>query len=374
MTGNRRGAEMHATNHTGAHQARDGRPVECLVRPHGHPVGLPGRLLGLTGHLAGPQEHEGPAREDARQPGRDGGSPGPYGGPLRLPATVSGMRVSPLLPAGTRIAGRYRLVDRVGGPDLAPVWKGADEVLARPVTVWLLGPGPVPGALVEAVRTTGRLTDPRVARIFDADYRADHPYVVSEWAPGEPLDSLLTHRGLPGPALAARIATQAAFALAAAHAAGQPHLHLGPQSVRLNASGVKITGLGIEAALLGAADGADPAWAARADTRALAGILYALLTGYWPGEEATALPPAPRLRGRVYSPRQVRAGVPATLSAITSRALSDLSPRQPPIATPGAFARALRETRLPGELEVTAAPGVLPAARAGWRPRRVPAA
>ena len=65
---------------------------------------------------------------------------------------------------------------------------------------------------------------------------------------------------------------------------------------------------------------------------ALARMLYALLTGYWPGDEATdqltaqltaqvtALPPAP-VKGRVCTPRQVRAGVPAILDAITYRAL-----------------------------------------------------
>jgi len=54
---------------------------------------------------------------------------------------------------------------------------------------------------------------------------------------------------------------------------------------------------------------------------ALGRMLYALLTGYWPGDEATALPPAPRYKGRVCTPRQVRAGVPAILDAITYRAL-----------------------------------------------------
>ena len=42
-------------------------------------------------------------------------------------------------------------------------------------------------------------------------------------------------------------------------------------------------------------------------------MLYALLTGYWPGDEPTALPPAPRHKGQVCTPRQVRAGVPALL-------------------------------------------------------------
>lgn len=80
---------------------------------------------------------------------------------------------------------------------------------------------------------------------------------------------------------------------------------LEPGSLRWGTSGVKITGLGIQAALRQArAD--NPA---AADTRALALMLYALLTGYWPGDEPTALPSAPRRRGQWYSPRQASASV-----------------------------------------------------------------
>ena len=96
--------------------------------------------------------------------------------------------------------------------------------------------------------------------------------------------------GLPSPALAAAMIADAADALAVAHEAGRPHLCLSPRTLRWdNNSGLKITGLGIDAALSGTESG-DPA---AADTTALARMLYALLTGYWPGEEATALPPRP---------------------------------------------------------------------------------
>jgi hypothetical protein len=113
----------------------------------------------------------------------------------------------------------------------------------------------------------------------------------------------------------------AADALAVAHRAGRPHLYLSPRSLRWDTgSGLKITGLGIDAALYGAS-AADPAAAAAIDTMALGRMLYALLTGFWPGDEPTALPTAPRHHGHVYTPRQVRAGVPGVLDAITCRAL-----------------------------------------------------
>ena len=99
-----------------------------------------------------------------------------------------------------------------------------------------------------------------------------------------------------------------------------------------------------------------------ADTTALARMLYALLTGYWPGDEAqpttgqpstgqpaTALPPrAPRHKGRVCTPRQVRAGVPAILDAITYRALHGQAADAPLRAqTPAGLAMALRMVQRP---------------------------
>ena len=85
-----------------------------------------------------------------------------------------------------------------------------------------------------------------------------------------------------------------------------------------------------------------------ADTTALARMLYALLTGYWPGDEPTALPPAPRHKGQVCTPRQVRAGVPAMLDAITYRALQGQAadaPLRP--QTPAGMAMALRMVQRP---------------------------
>ena len=174
----------------------------------------------------------------------------------------------------------------------------------------------------------------------------------------------------------------AADALAVAHRAGRPHLRLTPRSLRWDPGcGLKITGLGLDAALCGADRGNPPA----ADTTALARMLYALLTGYWPGDEATAqptaLPPAPRYKGRVCTPRQVRAGVPAILDAITYRGLHGQAADAPLRAqTPAGLAMALRMVQRPSyqlesrraEARPSGRTGASAAARAA-RPGRLPA-
>jgi len=78
---------------------------------------------------------------------------------------------------------------------------------------------------------------------------------------------------------------------------------------------------------------------------ALARMLYALLTGCWPGDEPTALPAAPRHNGHVYTPRQVRAGVPGVLDSITCHALQ-LQARSA-VLSPAGLAVALRAVLRP---------------------------
>jgi hypothetical protein len=256
------------------------------------------------------------------------------------------------------------------------LWRAFDDILGRPVTVRTFGPGVAYAAkVVAAARAACRVPDERLARVFDAHVAADGAYIVTEWPVGENLEDLLM-LGHVDAAGATRIVAEAASALAAAHAAGIAHLRLTLRSVLWSRdAGVKITGLGIDAALAeaGLADGglaggglaggglagtgpadAEPAEAAQhaaphakvpalADTRALARILYAGLTGYWPGRpQASVLPAAPQRDGRPYRPRQVRAGVPARVDEITCRALFEPQPRDPPpVTSPAEFAELL---------------------------------
>jgi hypothetical protein len=255
------------------------------------------------------------------------------------------------------LGGRFRLDERISLDDQLSghcgsswearglsLWKATDQLLGRPVTIYLLPRGPVPGAVAAAVQHAAKVTDPRLATIYDTDFDPDGPYIVAEWTPGSHLEDLVLS-GLPHPALAAAMIADAADALAVAHRAGLPHLRLTPRSVRWdNGSGLKITGLGLDAALCGTV-AEDPV---AADTTALARMLYALLTGYWPGEEATALPPAPRHKGQVCTPRQVRAGVPALLDAIAYRGLLGQAadaPLRP--QTPAGLAMALSMVQRP---------------------------
>ncbi len=262
---------------------------------------------------------------------------------------------------GTRLGGRYRLEDRIAAAGGWAAWKAIDEILARAVTVFTFAPGfPRIREVVTAARAASRLTDARLTQVFDVEDDWDRAYIVMEWAVGEPLDDMLAAGPLE-PARGAQLVAEAADALSVAHAAGLAHLCLVPGSLRWTpGGGVKIVGLGIDAALAGAtAD--DPALA---DTLGLARLLYAALTAHWPGPASALLPAAPVADGLPCTPRQVLAGVPTALDDITCRALFQQERRSgTALTTPGqAGTASTGRTRAPPPGHVTGPGGPRPAA------------
>ncbi|MGH3296913.1 MAG: protein kinase family protein [Trebonia sp.] len=269
---------------------------------------------------------------------------------------------------GTRLAGRYRLVDQMVTGNGWTLWKAIDETLARPVSILTFASGfPRIPQVVTAARAASRLTDPRMAQVFDVEDGGGQAYIVLEWVGGDSLTEILDAGGPLDPGRACSLICDASRAVAGAHALGQAHLRLTPDTLRwTRGSGIKITGLGLDAALAGEGLTGD---AARdpsiADTVALAALLYAALTGYWPGEEPTRLPAAPVSDGVVCTPRQVSADVSSAIDSVITRALLQRPTRHgPPIQSPAEFADALAAVSPPAPL-----PEPAPPAPAGYQGR-----
>jgi len=297
---------------------------------------------------------------------------------------------------GTLLAGRYRLVDQTSVGAGWAFWKATDEPLARFVTVLTFASGfPRITEAITAARAASRLGDPRFSQVFDVEDVSELAYVVLEWVAGESLLDMLADGPLDAPN-AVSLLREAAQAIAVAHAGGLAHLRLNPACLHwTRGSGVKITGLGIDAVLAGvtpATGGAENGQSVEdgpgdggsselIDTRDLARLLYAALTGYWPGSLEPAesddaaepadpqgadpegsvqlraeLPAAPQADGMPRTPRQVSAAVPANIDALTCQALFQRPSRHgPALSTPAMLAEALANVASPDPLPMPAA-------------------
>lgn len=249
-----------------------------------------------------------------------------------------------LIEPGAKLANRYRLDNVVSETGGATRWKATDETLARPVAVWTFAEGfPRTSEVVRAARATSRIPDARVTQVFDADDTSPVPYVVEEWVIGSSLAELLT-QGPMEPERAAGLVAEAAEAIAAAHAGGLHHLCLTPSKLMWSSGGaVKVTGIGVDAALLGN----NVPQPGAIDAQGLGNLLYAALTGYWPGGPQSGLPGAPQGPMGPYPPGQLRQGVSEPLATITTRAalpqlVGQMVPG-PPITSPAEFCAAMAE-------------------------------
>jgi hypothetical protein len=224
----------------------------------------------------------------------------------------------------TLIGGRYRLLRQRADRPGSALWRAVDEVLERPVAVRVvpLRDAAAGKALNAAVARASRVADARAVRVLDAGIEEHEDgrigWVVSEWVEAPTLAAVLRDGPLT-PAEAAGVVCEVAQTLVAANLGGAAHGHLTPGDVLLQPDGaVRVADIEIAAAVAGE----QPDDPQAGDARALGSLLYAALTGSWPDAAAHGLPAAPRADHRLCTPRQVRAGVPSPLDALTVRALS----------------------------------------------------
>jgi hypothetical protein len=219
------------------------------------------------------------------------------------------------------------LEDLLDDTDGARFWRATDQILARNVAVHVLADSdPRSDALLTAARTSALVTDAHLLRVLDAAHEDGMVYVVNEWGSGVTLDRLLAEGPL-SPRRAAWVVKEVAEAIATAHRNGVAHGRLLPETVMISEAGsVKLVGFVVDAVLRGRhqhlVTGGDAVGAHEADVLNLAGLLYAALTGRWPGTQGSSLPVAPSDHGHPLRPRQVRAGVPRPLDAICDRVLN----------------------------------------------------
>jgi hypothetical protein len=252
------------------------------------------------------------------------------------------------LPGSSLLAGRYRLVERLGAGGMSVVWRGFDEVLGRQVAVKVLPPSTSTDPsfrrrLRAEAQAAARLSHPHITNVYDYGEATTVdgepvPYVVMELVDGESLAAVLARsRRLPWPA-AVRISSEVAAALAAAHARGIVHRDVTPANVMLTPAGAKVVDFGISA-LIGEndidPDGSllgTPAYLAperleggqvspATDVYAVGLLIYRTLIGQLPWDVGTT---TALLRAHQYTepePLPPVEGLPHAVSALIARCL-----------------------------------------------------
>ncbi len=264
------------------------------------------------------------------------------------------------LRAGAVVAGRYRLVARLGRGGMGEVWRAEHTALHTDVAVKFPSL-PLRGKAATDALTRFRfeaqvaarlgLLTRHVVAVHDAGCEAAGPYLVMEYVRGVTLQQELDEHATLAPGRAAAIVGQVAEALAAAHGQGVVHRDLKPSNLLLGAEGdgdllVKVADFGIAKALkadlgadlpddttggfmLGSPPYMSPEQMAgrgasvEGDLWSLAVIAYEAMTGRLPfpgrsfGELLAGL-----AAGRFEPPSALRAGVPRAVDAWCKRAFA----------------------------------------------------
>lgn len=290
------------------------------------------------------------------------------------------------------IAGRYRLVERIGVGAMSEVWRAEDLELGRTVAVKLLRPEADRARFEREARAVAGLSHPNVNQLFDFGELEGRPYMVLEYLPGGSLhERLRPHEPLPDPETE-RVAMDIAAGLAHTHGHGLVHRDLKPANVLFDLEGrAKLADFGIArlegagtlteaGTVLGTAAYISPEQASgqpvtpASDVYSFGVILFRLLTGRPPFEA-----PDPMTLATMHVTRappaaaELRADLPPALASLADACLAKDPARRP--RDGAALVRALAAGgALPTPLETAATAPIAAVEATRVLPRERPAA
>ncbi len=153
--------------------------------------------------------------------------------------------------AGTVLADRYRLLQRIGSGATGEVWRARDERLAREVAVKIVdlqAQQDAPGAVARFRReatASAAISSPHIVSVYDAGQDGSDAFLVMELLTGPSLKDLIETVGPLDLDRGLSVAAQTASGLADAHAAGFVHRDLKPGNVVMHNGVPKIVDFGI---------------------------------------------------------------------------------------------------------------------------------
>jgi beta-lactam-binding protein with PASTA domain len=252
------------------------------------------------------------------------------------------VRVAPLA-SDTLVAGRYRLLHRLGTGGMADVWAADDQMLDRRVALKFLLPRYsedqqfVERFRREAAAAAG-LQHPNVVGVFDRGEHEGVPFIAMEYVQGASLKELIDRGLTVGEAV--EIIRQVLAGARFAHSKGIIHRDLKPQNVLVDAEGrARVADFGIARAgaseitqtgsVLGTAQYLSPEQAqglpvtAASDLYSVGVMLYEALTRRVPFDADTPVAVAlKQVSEQAPPPSKLNPRVPPALDAVVLKALA----------------------------------------------------
>jgi serine/threonine protein kinase/tetratricopeptide (TPR) repeat protein len=270
---------------------------------------------------------------------------------LPLTSGAGATRVAAGAPAedfhpGTMFAGRFRIIEALGGGGMGRVYKAFDTKVGEKVALKRILPEiaadpDVLARFADELRLARRIAHPNVCRMFDIGDADGAPFISMEYVAGEDLKNIIRMTKGLSPGQAAGIGRQVAAGLAEAHRLGVVHRDLKPQNIMIDREGTaRIMDFGIarlaraqsgrtgRGVMIGTPDYMSPEQAggeeidARADLYSLGVMLFEMATGRLPFEAPTAVAVAVKHKTEAPSdPRGLNPRIPDDLARLILRLL-----------------------------------------------------
>jgi hypothetical protein len=217
---------------------------------------------------------------------------------LREPASPTSIEEG-RFPAGTVLAGRYRVLGLLGKGGMGEVYRAYDLILNQMVALKFLAEAHMSeGALARfrnEVRIARQVSHPNVCRVYDIGFVEGQHFISMEYVDGEDLASLLRRIGRLPQDKATEFARKICAGLSAAHERRVMHRDLKPANIMIDGRGnVQIADFGLAAlaqeVALGDVRSGTPAYMSpeqragkevtvRSDLYSLGLVLYEMFTG-----------------------------------------------------------------------------------------------
>ncbi len=141
--------------------------------------------------------------------------------------------------SGTVLAGKFRLISKLGEGGMSTVWKAENTLVHKTVAIKLMHPEYArnPRTLDRfrnEATSAGRIGEAHICDILDFGQSELGPFIVMEMLTGESFAELLERCGRIDPGLAVMLIRQGLLGLSAAHKAGIIHRDLKPENLFLH--------------------------------------------------------------------------------------------------------------------------------------------